>query len=85
MLPKITYNRLKIMINRKEIDMYMYYCRNVFDICLRNKGIESEIIGLLDEELVPTPCESYYHLDINKIITMKIRPVLEKVAIKLAN
>lgn len=56
MLTEITYNRLKIMINRKGIDMYMYYCRNVFDICLRNKGIESEIIGLLDEELVPTPC-----------------------------
>ena len=35
------------MLKRKGLDMNMYYCRKVFATYLRNEGVESEIIDLL--------------------------------------
>jgi intergrase/recombinase len=59
--------------------MIMYYCRKVFAIYLRNKGIEPEIIDLLQGRISSSVYVShYYRPDINEIITKKIRPVLDE-------
>jgi hypothetical protein len=61
------------------ISMNMYYCRKVFATYLRNKGIEPEIIDLLQGR---TPSSifvnHYYRPNIHEIITERIRPVLDE-------
>ncbi len=42
-----SYNALKLMLKRKGLDMNMYFSRKVFATYLRNEGVESEIIDLL--------------------------------------
>ena len=76
---KTTYNSLKVMLKRKNIEMNMYYCRKVFATYLRNKGIEPEIIDLLQGRISSSVfVNNYYRPDINEIITKRIRPVLEE-------
>jgi intergrase/recombinase len=59
--------------------MNMYYCRKVFATFLRNKGIEPEIIDLLQGRISSSVfVNHYYRPDINEIITKRIRPVLDE-------
>ncbi len=59
------------------VSMKMYYCRKVFATYLRTNGIEPEIIDLLQGR---TPSSifvnHYYRPDMNQIITVRIRLVL---------
>lgn len=62
-----------------EIPMHLYYCRKVFATYLRNKGIEPEIIDLLQGRISSSVfVNHYYRPDINEIITKRIRPVLDE-------
>jgi hypothetical protein len=75
---KMNYNSLKLMLKRKRIPMNMYYCRKVFATYLRNKGIEPEIIDLLQGRISSSVFVNHsYRPDINELITNRIRPVLE--------
>jgi intergrase/recombinase len=59
--------------------MNMYYCRKVFATFLCNKGIEPEIIDLLQGRISTSVfVNHYYRPDINEIITKRIRPVLNE-------
>ena len=56
----------------------MYYCSKVFATYLRNKGIETEIIDLLQGRISNSVfVNHYYRPNIMSIITMKIRPTLK--------
>jgi intergrase/recombinase len=72
-----TYSSLRKRFQRYDLPMNMYYCRKVFATYLRNKGIEQEIVDLLQGR---TPSSifvtHYYRPDINEIITIKIKPLL---------
>ncbi|HET6589673.1 MAG TPA: integrase [Candidatus Nitrosocosmicus sp.] len=64
--------------------MNMYYCRKVFATYLRNKGIEPEIIDLLQGRISGSVFViHYYRPDINEIITKRIRPVLDALMAEL--
>jgi hypothetical protein len=66
--------------------MNMYYCRKVFATYLRNKGIEPEIIDLLQGRISSSVFVNYYYRpDINEIITKRIRPVLDELRKELAS
>jgi hypothetical protein len=41
------YNALRLAVKKRGLDMNMAYCRKIFATYLRNKGIEQEIIDLL--------------------------------------
>lgn len=83
---KTTYNSLKVMLKRKNIEMNMYYCRKVFATYLRNKGIEPEIIDLLQGRISSSVfVNHYYRPDINEIITKRIRPVLDELTKEMQN
>ena len=57
----------------------MYFCRKVFATYLRNKGIEPEIIDLLQGRIGSTVfVNHYYRPDINEITTKRIRPLLNE-------
>jgi hypothetical protein len=69
---------LRKRVLKKGYKMKMYYCRKVFATYLRNKGIEPEIIDLLQGRISSSVfVNHYYRPDINEIITKRIRPVLE--------
>lgn len=72
------YDEIRKSFGDHFVSMNMYYCRKVFATYLRTKGIESEIIDLLQGR---TPSSifvnHYYRPDIDQIITERIRPVLE--------
>ena len=74
---EIYYNSLRKRISIKNgFEMNMYYCRKVFATYLRNKGIEPEIIDLLQGRISSSVfVNHYYRPDINEIITKRIRPV----------
>lgn len=78
-VPITNYNLLRNKLMDYSVSMNMYFCRKVFATYLRNKGIESEIIDLLQGR---TPSSifvnHYYRPDINEIITIRIRPVLDE-------
>src|SRR5947208_10679585 len=38
------YNALRLAVKRKKLDMNMAFCRKIFATCLRNNGIEQEVI-----------------------------------------
>ena len=70
---------LRKRVIKKGYKMNMYYCRKVFATYLRNKGIEPEIIDLLQGRISSSVfVNHYYRPDINEIITKKIRPVLDE-------
>jgi intergrase/recombinase len=80
------YNSLRKRISIKnDFDMNMYYCRKVFATFLRNKGIEPEIIDLLQGRISSSVfVNHYYRPEINEMITKKIRPLLRELAHKLS-
>jgi hypothetical protein len=56
-----------------------YYCRKVFAIYLRNRGIEPEIIDLLYGRISKAVFANHYHRPgINEIITNRVSPVLDR-------
>lgn len=64
----------------------MHYCRKVFATYLRNKGIEPEIIDLLQGRISsPVFVNRYHRPDINEIITKRITPVLDEIHVDLIN
>ncbi len=70
---------LRKRVIKKGHRMNMYYCRKVFATYLRNKGIEPEIIDLLQGRISSSVfVNHYYRPDINEIITKRIRPVLDE-------
>ena len=70
---------LRKRVIKKGYKMNMYYCRKVFATYLRNKGIESEIIDLLQGRTSSSVfVNHYYRPDINEIITKRIRPILNE-------
>jgi intergrase/recombinase len=59
--------------------MNMYYCRKVFATYVRNKGVEPEIIDLLQGRISSSVfVNHYYRPDINEIITKRIGPTLDE-------
>ena len=70
---------LRKRVIKNNYKMNMYYCRKVFATFLRNKGIEPEIIDLLQGRISNSIfVNHYYRPDINEIITKRIRPVLDE-------
>ena len=57
----ISYNALKITLKRRGLDMNMYYRRKVFATYLRNEGIESEIIDLLQGRISSSVFVRHYY------------------------
>ena len=73
----VSYNALKLMLKRKGLDMKMYYCRKVFATYLRNEGVESEIIDLLQGRISSSVfVRHYYRPDSSKFD--EIRKKLDK-------
>lgn len=69
---------LRKRVIKKDYKMNMYYCRKVFATHLRNKGIEPEIIDLLQGRISSAVfVNHYYRPDINEMITKRIRSVLD--------
>ena len=58
---EISYNALKLMLHSKDLDMNMYYCRKVFATFLRNEGIESELIDLLQGRIPNSVFVRHYY------------------------
>ncbi len=68
----VSYNALKLMLKRKGLDMNMYYCRKVFATYLRNEGVESEIIDLLQGRISSSVfVRHYYRPDSSKFDMMR--------------
>ena len=57
----VSYNALKLMLKRKGLNMNMYYCRKVFATYLRNEGVESEIIDLLQGRISSSVFVRHYY------------------------
>ena len=75
---------LRKMVIKNNLKMNMYYCRKVFATYLRNKGIELEIIDLLQGRIGSSVfVNHYYRPDINEIITKRIRPMLDELRAEL--
>jgi hypothetical protein len=80
------YYTVRSAFDKNGMKMNMYYCRKVFATYLRNKGIEPEIIDLLQGRISSSVfVNHYYRPDINQIITKRIRPVLEELTKELLN
>ena len=70
----VSYNALKLMLKRKGLDMNMYYCRKVFATYLRNEGIESEIIDLLQGRISSSVfVRHYYRPDSSKFVEIRTK------------
>ena len=73
------YYTVRSAFDKSRLKMNMYHCRKVFATYLRNKGIEPEIIDLLQGRISSSVfVNHYYRPDINEIITKRIRPVLDE-------
>jgi hypothetical protein len=80
----ITYSSVRKRLKKLNISMHLYYCRKVFATYLRNKGIEPEIIDLLQGRISDSVfVNHYYRPDINEIITKRIRPLLNELRTEL--
>jgi intergrase/recombinase len=76
---RLPYAQLCKMLKTKNISMTMYYCRKIFATFFRNKGIEPEVIDLLQGRIPKSIfLRHYYRPDINEMITKRIRPVLDE-------
>jgi intergrase/recombinase len=80
------YPQLCKFFRANSLSMNMYYCRKIFATYLRNKGIEPEIIDLLQGRIPKSMfLRRYYRPDINEVITKRIRPVLDELTKELLN
>jgi hypothetical protein len=70
-----SYNAVKMLMMRKNIDMNMSYCRKIFATYLKMNGVESEIIDLLQGRIPKSVfVRHYYRPDPNN---SRIRQILE--------
>ena len=75
----IRYSEVRKRLKGLNISMHLYYCRKFFATYLRNKGIEPEIIDLIQGRISDSVfVNHYYRPDVNEIITKRIRPVLDE-------
>ena len=73
-----SYNALRCYLRRKNISMNMNYCRKIFATFMRNNGVQSEIIDLLQGRIPKSVFVRHYYLltkDYNKDV---ISPLLYK-------
>ena len=74
---KITYTSVKLAIKRRGVEMHMNYCRKIFATYLRSKGIEQEIIDLLQGRIPKNIfVRHYYKPDIGNF--NRIREILNE-------
>ena len=57
----ITYTAVKMAIKRRGIEMHMNYCRKIFATYLRTKGVEQEIIDLLQGRIPKSVFVRHYY------------------------
>jgi intergrase/recombinase len=57
----VSYNAMKLLLHRRDMEMNMYYCRKVFATFLRNEGIESELIDLLQGRIPNSVFVRHYY------------------------
>jgi hypothetical protein len=70
----ISYNALKLMLHRRDVEMNMYYCRKVFATFLRNEGVEPEIIDLLQGRIPNSVfVRHYYRPDASKFDEIRVK------------
>ena len=73
-----SYNALRCHLKRKNICMNMNYCRKIFATFMRNNGVQSEIVDLLQGRIPKSVFVRHYYLltkDYNKDV---ISPLLYK-------
>jgi intergrase/recombinase len=73
-----SYNALRCHLRRKSIAMNMNYCRKIFATFMRNNGVQSEIIDLLQGRIPKSVFVRHYYLltkDYNKDV---ISPLIYK-------
>ena len=73
-----SYNALRCHLKRKNIFMNMNYCRKIFATFMRNNGVQSEIIDLLQGRIPKSVFVRHYYLltkDYNKDV---VSPLLYK-------
>jgi intergrase/recombinase len=71
-----SYNALRCHLRRKNISMNMNYCRKIFATFMRNNGVQSEIVDLLQGRIPKSVFVRHYYLltkDYNKDV---ISPLL---------
>ena len=77
--PSVNVSAFRSYFTKRKIPLNMNYGRKIFATYLRNKGIEPEIIDLLQGRIGSSVfVNHYYRPDIKEIITMKIKPVLNE-------
>jgi hypothetical protein len=73
-----SYNALRCHLKRKNVFMNMNYCRKIFATFMRNNGVQSEIVDLLQGRIPKSVFVRHYYLltkDYNKDV---ISPLLYK-------
>ncbi|HET9805464.1 MAG TPA: integrase, partial [Nitrososphaeraceae archaeon] len=74
---KITYTSVKLTLKRRGVEMHMNYCRKIFATYLRSKGIEQEIIDLLQGRIPKNIfVRHYYKPDVRSF--NRIREILNE-------
>lgn len=58
---KITYTSIKLATQRRGVEMHMNYCRKIFATYLRTKGIEQEVIDLLQGRIPKSIFVRHYY------------------------
>ena len=77
--PIVNVTAFRSYFTKRRIPLNMNYGRKIFATYLRNKGIEPEIIDLLQGRIGSSVfVNHYYRPDIKEIITKKIKPVLDE-------
>jgi intergrase/recombinase len=56
-----SYTSLQMMLKRQGLNMHMNYCRKIFATYLRNKGIEQEMIDLLQGRISKSVFVRHYY------------------------
>src|SRR5690606_16795915 len=77
--PGVNVTAFRSYFTKRRIALKMNYGRKIFATYLRNKGVEPEIIDLLQGRIGSSVfVNHYYRPDIREIITKKIKPVLDE-------
>ena len=77
-----SYNALRCHLKRKNIAMNMNYCRKIFATFMRNNGVQSEIVDLLQGRIPKSVFVRHYYLltkDYNKDVVSPLLYELHKV------
>jgi intergrase/recombinase len=74
----ITYNMLKSFLFRKSVNISLNYFRKIYATFLRQKGIEIEIIDLLQGRIPNNIFLRHYYRPELKLLIEKIRPLISE-------